>query len=133
MKIHTVRKYLAQLTKEPVKNLPAHYKTLTEAVCKNLGVRPINAITLTVVGQDAEYTAKTVSAALRHAGCSSATINFDVSVSPEIAVTVNGEQLPSEAISRIFTAISLPVFTRCFCLARFALAPRWEFRILSCR
>ena len=105
MKIHTVRKYLAQLTKDPVKNLPVHYKTLTEAVCKNLGVRPVNAITLTVVGQDADYTAKTVSAALRHAGCSSATINFDVSLSPEIAVTVNGEQLPSEAISRIFTAI----------------------------
>lgn len=105
MKIHTVRKYLAQLTKEPVKNLSAHYKTLTDAVCKNLGIRPVNSITLAVVGQDSEYTASAVSAALRHAGSSSATINFDVSVSPETAVTVNGEQLPSEVISRIITAI----------------------------
>ncbi len=105
MKIHTVRKYLAQLTKEPAKNLSAHYKTLSDAVCKNLGVRPINSVTLAVVGQDSEYTASTVSAALRHAGCSSATVNFDVSVSPETAVTVNGEQLPSEVISRIITAI----------------------------
>ena len=105
MKIHTVRKYLAQLTKEPVKNLSAHYKILTDAVCKNLGVRPVNSITLAVVGQDSEYTASTVSAALRHAGCSSATINFDASASPETAVTVNGEQLPSEVISRIVTVI----------------------------
>lgn len=105
MKIHTVRKYLAQLTKEPVKSLSAHYKILTDAVCKNLGVRPVNAITLAVVGQDSEYTASAVSAALRHAGCSSATINFDVSVSPETAVTVNGEQLPAEVISRIITTI----------------------------
>ena len=105
MKIHTVRKYLAQLTTEPVKNLTAHYKTLTDAVCKNLGVRPVNAVTLAVVGQDSEYTALTVSAALRHAGVSSATVNFDVSVSPETAITVNGEQLPSEVISRIVTVI----------------------------
>lgn len=105
MKIHTVRKYLAQLTKEPVKSLSAHYKILTDAVCKNLGVRPVNAITLAVVGQDSEYTASAVSAALRHSGCSSATINFDISVSPETAVTVNGEQLPAEVISRIITTI----------------------------
>lgn len=105
MKIHTVRKYLSQLTTEPVKNLSAHYKILTDAVCKNLGVRPINSVTLAVVGQDSEYTASAVSAALRHAGCSSATINFDVSVSPDTAVTVNGDQLPSEVISRIITAI----------------------------
>lgn len=105
MKIHTVRKYLAQLTKEPVKNLSAHYKILTDAVCKNLGVRPVNAVTLAVVGQDSEYTASAVSAALRHAGCSSATINFDIAVSPETAIAVNGEQLPSEVISRIITAI----------------------------
>ena len=105
MKIHTVRKYLTQLTKEPIKNLSAHYKTLTDAVCKNLGIRPINSVTLAVVGQDSEYTASVVSAALRHAGCSSATINFDVSVSPETAVTVNGDQLPSEVISRIITVI----------------------------
>ena len=105
MKIHTVRKYLAQLTQDPVKNLSAHYKTLTDAVCKNLGVRAVNSVTLAVVGQDSEYTASTVSAALRHAGCSSATINFDISVSPETAVTVNGEQLPSEVISRIITTI----------------------------
>lgn len=113
MKIHTVRKYLAQLTKEPVKNLSAHYKTLSDAVCKNLGVRPVNSITLAVVGQDSEYTASTVSAALRHAGCSSATVNFDVSVSPETAVTVNGEQLPSEVISRIITAIRTVERTLC--------------------
>lgn len=105
MKIHTVRKYLAQLTKEPVKNLSAHYKTLSDAVCKTLNVRPVNSVTLAVVGQDSEYTAATVSAALHHAGCSSATINFDVSVSPETAVTVNGEQLPADAIARIMTVI----------------------------
>lgn len=105
MKIHTVRKYLTQLPKDPARNLSAHYKTLTDAVCKNLGVRPVNGITLAVVGQDAEYTASAVSAALKHAGISSATVNFDVTRSPETAVTVNGEQLPAEVISRIITAI----------------------------
>lgn len=105
MKIHTVRKYLTQLPKDPARNLSAHYKTLTDAVCKNLGIRPVNGITLAVVGQDAEYTASAVSAALKHAGISSATVNFDITCSPETAVTVNGEQLPAEVISRIITAI----------------------------
>ncbi len=105
MKIHTVRKYLAQLPTEPVRNLAAHYKTLSDAVCKNLLVRPVNGITLAVVGQDASYTAMAVSAALKHAGVSSATINFDVTRSPETAVTVNGEALPAEVISRIMTVI----------------------------
>ncbi len=105
MKIHTVRKYLAQLPAEPARNLSAHYKILSDAVCKNLGIRPINGITLAVLGQDAEYTAFAVSAALKHAGISSATVNFDVSRSPETAVTVNGEQLPAEVISRIITVI----------------------------
>lgn len=105
MKIHTVRKYLTQLPKEPVKNLSAHYKTLSDAVCKNLGVRPINGITLAIVGQDAEYTASVVSAAMKHASISSATVNFDVNCSPETAVTINGDQLPAEVISRIITVI----------------------------
>lgn len=105
MKIHTVRKYLAQLPTEPVRNLAAHYKILSDAVCKNLLVRPVNGITLAVVGQDASYTAMAVSAALKHAGVSSATINFDVTRSPETAVTVNGEALPAEVISRIMTVI----------------------------
>ncbi len=105
MKIHTVRKYLAQLPKEPAKNLTAHYKTLTDAVCKSLGIRPVNGITLAVVGQDAEYTASVVSAALKHAGISSATVDFDISRSPETAVTINGDQLPAEVISRIITVI----------------------------
>lgn len=105
MKIHTVRKYLTQLPKEPVKNLSAHYKTLSDAVCKSLGVRPINGITLAVVGQDAGYTASVVSAAMKHAGISSATVNFDVNCSPETAVTINGDQLPAEVISRIITVI----------------------------
>ena len=65
MKIHTVRKYLTQLPTEPIRNLSAHYKTLSDAVCKNLAVRPINGITLAVVGQDAAYTAMSVSAALK--------------------------------------------------------------------
>ena len=89
MKIHTVRKYLAQLPTEPVRNLAAHYKILSDAVCKNLAVRPINGITLAVVGQDAIYTALSVSSALKHAGVSSATVNFDVTRSPETAVTVS--------------------------------------------
>lgn len=105
MKIHTVRKYLAQLPTEPARNLSAHYKTLTDAVCKSLGVRPVNGITLAVVGRDAEYTAFAVSAALKHAGISSATVNFDITRSPETAVTVNGEHLPAEVISRIITVI----------------------------
>ncbi len=105
MKIHTVRKYLTQLPKEPAKNLTAHYKTLTDAVCKSLGIRPINGITLAVVGQDAEYTASAVSAALKHAGISSATVDFDINRSPETAVTINGDQLPAEVISRIITVI----------------------------
>ncbi|MBQ4141339.1 MAG: hypothetical protein IJD70_08385 [Clostridia bacterium] len=105
MKIHTVRKYLTQLPKEPAKNLSSHYKTLSDAVCKSLGVRPINGITLAVIGQDSEYTASTVSAALKHAGISSATVNFDVNCSPENAVTINGDQLPAEVISRIITVI----------------------------
>lgn len=105
MKIHTARKYLAQLPKESPKNLTAHYKMLSDTVCKSLGIRPVNGITLAVVGQDAEYTAYTVSAALKHAGISSATVNFDVSLSPETAVTINGEQLPAEVISRIITSI----------------------------
>jgi hypothetical protein len=105
MKIHTVRKYLAQLPTEPVRHLAAHYKILSDAVCKNLLVRPVNGITLAVVGQDASYTAMAVSAALKHAGVSSATINFDVTRSPETAVTVNGEALPAEVISRIMTVI----------------------------
>ena len=105
MKIHTVRKYLAQLSTDPVNNLAAHYKTLSDAVCKNLGVRPVNNITLAVVGQDDEYTASVVSAALKHASISSATVNFDVTLSPETAITINGEQLPSEVISRIITVI----------------------------
>lgn len=105
MKIHTVRKYLTQLPTEPIRNLAAHYKILSDAVCKNLAVRPIGGITLAVVGQDAEYTAMSVSAALKHAGVSSATVNFDVTRSPETAVTVNGEALPAEVISRIMTVI----------------------------
>lgn len=105
MKIHTVRKYLAQLTTDPITNLAAHYKILNDAVCKNLGVRPVNNITLAVVGQDDEYTASVVSAALKHASISSATVNFDVTLSPETAITINGEQLPSEVISRIITVI----------------------------
>ncbi len=105
MKIHTVRKYLAQLPTEPVRNLAAHYKILSDAVCKSLAVRPVNGITLAVVGQDATYTAKSVSAALKHAGVSSATVNFDVTRSPETAITVNGEALPAEVISRIMTTI----------------------------
>ncbi|MGM9641844.1 MAG: hypothetical protein ACI3XI_01410 [Eubacteriales bacterium] len=105
MKIHTVRKYLTQLPKDPSQNLTAHYKTLSDAVCKSLNIRPINGITLAVVGQDAEYTAQTVSSALKSAGISSATVNFDVSRSPETAVTVNGEQLPSDVISHIMTVI----------------------------
>lgn len=105
MKIHTVRKYLTQLTKDPAKNLTAHYKMLSDAVCKSLGIRPINGITLAVVGQDSEYTAGVVSSALKHAGISSATVSFDISRSPETAVTVNGEQLPAEVISRIITVI----------------------------
>lgn len=105
MKIHTVRKYLTQLPTEPIRNLSAHYKTLSDAVCKNLAVRPINGITLAVVGQDAAYTAMSVSAALKHAGVSSATVNFDVTSSPETAITVNGEALPAEVISRIMTVI----------------------------
>ena len=105
MKIHTVRKYLTQLPQEPARNLSAHYKTLTDAVCKNLGIRTVNGITLAVVGRDAEYTASAVSAALKHAGISSATVNFDITRSPETAVTVNGEQLPAEVISRIITTI----------------------------
>lgn len=105
MKIHTVRKYLTQLPTEPIRNLSAHYKTLSDAVCKNLAVRPINGITLAVVGQDAAYTAMSVSAALKHAGVSSATVNFDVTRSPETAITVNGEALPAEVISRIMTVI----------------------------
>ena len=105
MKIHTVRKYLAQLPTEPACNLSAHYKILSDAVCKNLAVRPVNGITLAVVGQDASYTAMSVSAALKHAGVSSATVNFDVTRSPETAVTVNGDPLPAEVISRIMTAI----------------------------
>lgn len=105
MKIHTVRKYLSQLPTEPVRNLAAHYKILSDTVCKNLAVRPINGITLAVVGQDASYTASAVSAALKHAGVSSATVNFDVTRSPETAVTVNGEALPAEVISRIMTVI----------------------------
>jgi len=105
MKIHTARKYLAQLPKESPKNLPAHYKMLSDTVCKSLGIRPVNGITLAVVGQDAEYTAYTVSAALKHAGISSATVNFDIRLSPEAAVTINGEQLPAEVISRIITSI----------------------------
>ena len=80
MKIHTVRKYLAQLTTDPITNLAAHYKILNDAVCKNLGVRPVNNITLAVVGQDDEYTASVVSAALKHASISSATVNFDVTI-----------------------------------------------------
>lgn len=105
MKIHTVRKYLTQLPTEPIRNLSAHYKTLSDAVCKNLAIRPINGITLAVVGQDAAYTAMSVSAALKHAGVSSATVNFDVTRSPETAITVNGETLPAEVISRIMTVI----------------------------
>lgn len=105
MKIHTVRKYLAQLPTEPSRNLSAHYKILSDAVCKNLAVRPVNGITLAVVGQDASYTAMSVSAALKHAGVSSATVNFDVTRSPETAITVNGDALPAEVISRIMTVI----------------------------
>lgn len=105
MKIHTVRKYLTQLPKEPVKNLSAHYKLLSDAVCKSLGVRPINSVTLAVVGQDAGYTASVVSAAMKHAGISSATVDFDIDRSPETAVTINGEQLPAEVMSRIVTVI----------------------------
>lgn len=105
MKIHTVRKYLTQLPTEPIRNLSAHYKTLSDAVCKNLAVRPINGITLAVVGQDAAYTAMSVSAALKHAGVSSATVNFDITRSPETAITVNGDALPAEVISRIMTVI----------------------------
>ncbi len=105
MKIHTVRKYLTQLSHEPEKNLTAHYKTLSDAVCKALDVRAINGITLAVVGQDAEYTAQSVSAALKNAGISSATVDLDVARSPESAVTVNGEQLPAEVVSRIMTVI----------------------------
>jgi folylpolyglutamate synthase/dihydropteroate synthase len=105
MKIHTVRKYLAQLSKEQEYNLSAHYKLLSEAVCKSLGIRPLNNITLAVVGQDSEYTATVVSTALKHASTSSAIIDFNVERSPETAVTINGEQLPSEVISRIITAI----------------------------
>ena len=89
MKIHTVRKYLAQLPTEPVNNLSAHYKLLTDAVCKNLGIRPVNTVTLAIVGQDGEYTASVVSAALKHASISSATVDFDVNRSPETAVTIN--------------------------------------------
>ncbi len=105
MKIHTVRKYLTQLPAEPAKNLVSHYKTLSDSVCKSLSIRPVNGITLAVVGRDSEYSAAAVSAALKHAGISSATVNFDVTRSPETAVTVNGEQLPSEVISRIITVI----------------------------
>ncbi len=105
MKIHTVRKYLAQLPIEPVNNLAAHYKLLNDAVCKNLGIRPVNNVTLAIIGQDDEYTASVVSAALKHASISSATVDFDVTRSPERAVTINGEQLPSEVISRIITTI----------------------------
>ncbi len=105
MKIHTVRKYLTQLPQDPIKNLTSHYKTLSDAVCRNLGIRPINGITLAVVGRDSGYTAAAVSAALKHAGISSATVNFDVTCSPETAVTVNGDQLPAEVISRIVTVI----------------------------
>ena len=105
MKIHTVRKYLAQLPKDQDPNLAAHYKLLSDAVCKNLGIRPLNNITLAVVGQDSEYTASVVSAALKHASTSSAVIDFNVDRSPETAVTINGEQLPSEVISRIMTSI----------------------------
>jgi hypothetical protein len=105
MKIHTVRKYLAQLPTEPIRNLAAHYKILSDAVCKNLGVRPINGITLAVVGQDSAYAAMSVSAALKHSGVSSATIDFDVTRSPETAITVNGDALPAEVISRIMTVI----------------------------
>ncbi len=105
MKIHTVRKYLTQLPQEPAKNLTAHYKTLSDAVCRSLGIRAVNGITLAVVGRDAGYTASAVSAALKHAGISSATVNFDVTRSPETAVTVNGDQLPAEVISRIMTVI----------------------------
>ena len=105
MKIHTVRKYLAQLPTEPVNNLAAHYKLLSDAVYKNLGVRPVNNVTLAIVGQDGEYTASVVSAALKHASISSATVDFDVTRSPDTAITINGEQLPSEVISRIITTI----------------------------
>lgn len=105
MKIHTVRKYLAQLPKDQDPNLAAHYKMLSDAVCKNLGIRPLNNITLAVVGQDSEYTASVVSAALKHASTSSAVIDFNVDRSPETAVTINGEQLPSEVISRIMTSV----------------------------
>lgn len=105
MKIHTVRKYLAQLPKDQDPNLAAHYKLLSDAVCKNLGIRPLNNITLAVVGQDSEYTASVVSTALKHASTSSAVIDFNVDRSPETAVTINGEQLPSEVISRIMTSI----------------------------
>ncbi len=105
MKIHTVRKYLAQLPIEPISNLAAHYKILSDAVCKNLGIRPVNNITLAIVGQDGEYTASVVSAALKHATISSATVDFDVTRSPETAVNINGEPLPSEVISRIITVI----------------------------
>ena len=105
MKIHTVRKYLAQLPKTNVPNLTAHFKTLSDAVCKNLGIRPVNNITLAVVGQDSEYTASTVSAALKHASISSAVIDFNVDRSPENAITINGDQLPCEVISRIMTSV----------------------------
>lgn len=105
MKIHTVRKYLAQLPKEPGNSLTTHYKTLSDAVCKALSIRAINGITLAVVGQDSEYTAQAVSAALKSAGISSATVNFDVNRSPDTAVNVNGEQLPSDVISHIMTVI----------------------------
>lgn len=105
MKIHTVRKYLSQLTRATEKNLCVHYKTLLDEVCRVLKVKPVHSITLAVVGDDAKYTAEVVSSAMKFANISSATIDFDIDRSPDEVVAVNGQKLPSEAISRVITVI----------------------------
>ncbi len=105
MKIHTVKKYLSQLTKRTERNLSTHYKTLVDEVCRVLKIKPINSITLVVVGHDAKYTADVVSAAMKHAGINSATIDFDIDRSPDEAVTVNGQKIGADVASRIITVI----------------------------